>query len=106
MSKKPEMVPHPLEPTAAPIPGAKPDDPALDYEKRTKEAEAAMTPAMKPLSDEAAMELGKEIAERYVPPIPPPTIIEQINAMKEGKPATASSYPSSASTSPKSSAHS
>lgn len=89
-----QPVPHPLEITAAPIPGAKADDPALDYEKRTAEAAEKIVPAMEPLSDEAKTALADEIAARYVPPMPPPTIIEQINAMKEGKPATPNPQPS------------
>jgi hypothetical protein len=81
--------------TVSPIPGAKPDDPAINYaERREKALEAQaeeMIPApvptatpLEPMSDEDALAMAREIEARYLPPPLPPSIISQINAMREG----------------------
>lgn len=82
--------------TAPPMPGAAPDDPAINYAERTKEAMAAvaeeMIPAavstpgpLVPMKDEDALALAREIEARYLPPPPAPSILTQLNAMKAAR---------------------
>jgi hypothetical protein len=53
---------------------------AVTTPPETKEGEEPVSP----LTDEEATALGHATAARYVPPDPPPSVIEQLNAMKAG----------------------
>lgn len=60
-----------------------PVDP-VDY-KAEAEARAKVIQSTVPLmmDDERALAFGREIESRYLPPAPPPSVLDQVNAMNE-----------------------